>query len=184
MQKHKKAISPRILAMDKAPGVKFHIMRKENFPHYDMRNAMVHAYATRNGKHVYLDKGHSSKYYKAHETYHAIKKSGESNNPMVMLRAEIEADLYAYKKTGVPKYNYRRLEALLKDAYLADERFDIQYSDGLRMIGQVLNEYDVPETWHECYGKLKDNYRGKKFLQWKYRSYDKMGNLIDLSKRK
>jgi len=101
---------------------------------------------------------HSIEHEKGHYALgHDI--SGYPTQARTYIKEEIEANLYAYKRTGQPKGLYQRLLGIfveVRDNYNVKPEYILDY------MKEYLKKYDVPDQWKKDYLKVVIAYRKTK----------------------
>ena len=105
---------------------------------------------------LYLVRGLAGKWVEHHEMYHYTKRHPtKPRNPKHFALHELEANMYAYKKTGQPAHILMHLKGVWQD--LAFNTYKLGERKAKVLIGQALREVKAPQSWMEDY---------KKLLQW------------------
>ena len=97
-----------------------------------------------------------------HEKYHMIKRHPDKpRDPAKYAEQEIQADLYAYHRTGNPKHILRKLRATFNDLTFREYEIGTVSPNRAKMIiKEILFETPgVPTSWKEDYFKLFKEYR-------------------------
>lgn len=109
----------------------------------------------RDGNTLYLVKGMAGKWVEYHELYHHIKRHpAKPKNPKDYVLHELEANLYAYEKTGMPRHILMHLKGIWQD--LAFNVYSLGGYRAIILIGQALREVNAPQSWMADYKKLKE----------------------------
>lgn len=96
---------------------------------------------------IYMVKGKGGKSDVLHETYHSIKKHPEKpRSPTRFIENEIEADLYAYRKSRQPVHIKRTLAGLY---WILTGEYTLKHKKALSIITNIMKRKDIPKTWKQ-----------------------------------
>ncbi len=111
-------------------------------------------------KMIYAIKGKTSPSILEHEKYHAMKAQTngvqKDENPSSFIAEELEADRYAYEKTGKPHHIKQTLRALVLELWKARWFKKVPPSKALSIIEKQLIKVKPPLAWLEDYKSLMD----------------------------
>lgn len=115
----------------------------------------VKAVAYPSKREIYVVKGKTSESDKQHEIGHVVHRDANDwpYKSEIFVRDELEASLYAYKKTGAPKHMLSRLRAIFNDLYR--NHYKISAREALSTIGKELRRLPVPKSWLNDYQLLR-----------------------------
>ncbi len=140
---------------------KIHIVPLSKFPQKAQKFKNLKGYQTKD--HVYILKGvPDAEAIKYHETYHFIKKHPDHpKSPKQYMRHELEADIYANKKTGQHKHIKPQMKAVMNDV-IAD--YKLPASKVVRMMASEVRKKDIPKTYKRDFNHLMrtQTYKGRK----------------------
>ena len=102
---------------------------------------------------ILIRKG-SPEQIKLHEEYHLIAKHPtKPKDPKDYYNQELDADLYAYNKTGTPKHIKQHQMAVFNDLY---REYHLAPSKVLRIMESVnKSRKDIPKTWQDDFGYVR-----------------------------
>lgn len=134
----------------------------KNIPRYNERgiNSDTTGYHDPRTGTIYVIKGKTPKSDIEHEVFHSKKRHPDRpRNPIDYVRHELEADLYAYRRTGNPKHIKRTLGGIFY--VIHQELYEVDKRSALSIIRSVLYSLGVPNAWKEDYNKLHEVVIGK-----------------------
>lgn len=141
-----------------------HVVGIDKFPKEAQELKYLGGY--QKGRHIYIRKGgRNEDSHKHHEIYHYMKNhAGHPRSPNRYIRDELEADMYALKKTGKPKHIMPQINAIMTDVH---DDYKISGKKTIRVMSEEMRKRDVPKAWkgdfnHIVSKYLRDMYKNRK----------------------
>ena len=127
----------------------------KNIPHYKERgiNSRTTGYHEPRTDTIYVISGKTPQSDIEHEIYHSKKRHPDKpRNPVNYVKHELEADLYAYRRTGSPKHIKGTLRGILYAIH--SELYKVNARRAISIIRSVLYNLNVPSSWRDDFKGL------------------------------
>lgn len=129
--------------MKRVPNI--HVVKRKNVPFGAM------GYHKPNTNDIYIARNENTERVKQHELYHFYKNHADKPRSVEsFIDHEVEAELYAQKKTGITPIS-GRINAWINEIY---ELYKLNNGDAIILIGKRFKHYGVPNSWMISYRKV------------------------------